>query len=85
MCGLAGLIQHEEKIDVTALQAMTAALAHRGPDGEGIWVNPKGRAGLGHRRLSILDPSPAAGQPWVLENRYAIIQIGRAQRLNSSH
>ncbi|MFM7839499.1 MAG: asparagine synthetase B family protein, partial [Chitinophagaceae bacterium] len=76
MCGLAGLIQREEKINVAALQAMTSALAHRGPDGEGIWVNPKGRAGLGHRRLSILDPSPAAGQPWLLDNRYAIIHNG---------
>jgi asparagine synthase (glutamine-hydrolysing) len=76
MCGLAGIIQREEKIDFTAMQAMTTALAHRGPDGEGIWINPKGQVGLGHRRLSIVDLSPAASQPWLLENRYAIIHNG---------
>lgn len=38
-------------------------LAHRGPDGEGHWINSEGTAGLGHRRLSIIDLSDAGKQP----------------------
>lgn len=45
------------------LQQMTNALQHRGPDGEGFWINPSGMAGFGHRRLSIIDLSDAAAQP----------------------
>lgn len=43
----------------------TRLLAHRGPDGEGIWVDPQGEIGFGHRRLAIIDPSPAASQPMI--------------------
>lgn len=42
---------------------MTNALAHRGPDGEGHWVNNAGTVALGHRRLSIIDLSDAGAQP----------------------
>ncbi len=42
---------------------MTDALAHRGPDGEGFWQNADGTAQLGHRRLSVIDPSKEAAQP----------------------
>ena len=38
---------------------MTGVLAHRGPDGEGHWINSAGIVGLGHRRLSIIDLSDA--------------------------
>ncbi len=44
---------------------MTAALAHRGPDDDGLWTDPAAGVGLGHRRLAILDPSPAGRQPMV--------------------
>lgn len=43
---------------------MNAVLGHRGPDDEGIWAEQEGIA-LAHRRLSILDPSPAGHQPWT--------------------
>src|SRR5215472_2510753 len=46
---------------------MNAALAHRGPDAEGIWSS--GRGALGHRRLSIIDLSPEANQPLLNEDR----------------
>jgi asparagine synthase (glutamine-hydrolysing) len=42
---------------------MTASLAHRGPDADGLWEDPQGRCALGHRRLSIIDTSDAGRQP----------------------
>lgn len=64
MCGLAGLLDGEVacSIDIRSrIQSMTDELRMRGPDGEGIWVG-EGVA-LGHRRLSVLDLSPAGAQP----------------------
>lgn len=65
MCGIAGLIHPNPDVARTALAAMTAAQAHRGPDDEGTAVLPFGTGwlGLGHRRLSILDLSPLGHQP----------------------
>jgi len=61
---------------------MTDAIAHRGPDGEGYWINTDGTAGLGHRRLAIIDLTKNAAQPMLLsagvspysrkEERYSI-------------
>jgi asparagine synthase (glutamine-hydrolysing) len=45
------------------LEPMCQAMAHRGPDDMGVWSDPAERVGLGHRRLSIIDLSPAAHQP----------------------
>ena len=42
---------------------MTTALAHRGPDGEGLWINRERNVGFGHRRLAIIDLSIAGAQP----------------------
>jgi asparagine synthase (glutamine-hydrolysing) len=42
---------------------MTTSLSHRGPDGEGIWLNEQHGVALGHRRLSILDLSELGRQP----------------------
>ena len=64
MCGITGLLcPPDSDISQTRWIAarMTAALAHRGPDAEGIWTD--GSAALGHRRLSILDLSEAGAQP----------------------
>ncbi len=62
MCGLSGFINLDGRpADEEILRAMNAALAHRGPDGEGVWG--EGPVGLGHRRLAIIDLSPAAAQP----------------------
>lgn len=55
---------------------MTDALAHRGPDGEGHWINLEGIVGLGHRRLSIIDLSNAGHQPMHYLDRYSIIHNG---------
>jgi asparagine synthase (glutamine-hydrolysing) len=55
--------------------AMNAALAHRGPDGEGCFV--EGLLGLGHRRLAVIDPSPGGQQPMHSScGRYAVSYNG---------
>ncbi len=67
MCGVAGFFADGVAGHPTAtepmLRAMQSALAHRGPDGRGLWLDPRGSAGLVHTRLAILDLSPAGAQP----------------------
>ena len=53
MCGITGLLNFQQTIDKQAIAAMTASLSHRGPDGDGIWLND--RVAIGHRRLAIID------------------------------
>ncbi|MGY1699106.1 asparagine synthase (glutamine-hydrolyzing) [Geodermatophilus sp. SYSU D00766] len=54
MCGIAGILHLDGRpADPEVVEAMTARLVHRGPDGHGIWCS--GPLGLGHRRLSIID------------------------------
>lgn len=75
MCGLTGFLQFPA-LDEDALaqvQAMAARLHHRGPDDGGAWIDAEAGIALGHRRLSIVDLSPAGHQPmhsasgrWVL-------------------
>ncbi len=67
MCCLAGLYLPQTGVPARDLQGrvrrMTDAIAHRGPDADGIWIDETEGLGLGHRRLSILDLSPAGAQP----------------------
>lgn len=64
MCGIAGIIQSDPSFYSNEdLKQMTDALAHRGPDGEGHWINNSSTALLGHRRLSIIDLTNAGQQP----------------------
>ena len=66
MCGIAGVFEKRAGADPSAtVRLMIDALAHRGPDDEGIAVTGSGRVGLGHRRLSIIDLSSAGHQPMV--------------------
>jgi len=77
MCGIAGILSADAgKISPERLKQMTDAIAHRGPDGEGGWVSASGLAGLGHRRLAIIDLSPAGVQPMHYLGRYTIIHNG---------
>ena len=62
MCGIAGIIDFTGRpVMQEELKKMTDSIAHRGPDGEGFFV--EGNVGFGHRRLSIIDLSSAAAQP----------------------
>lgn len=64
MCGIAGVfVAPGHQVDRAGLERMTQRLAHRGPDGAGVWLAADGRIGLGHRRLSIIDVSSAGAQP----------------------
>ena len=77
MCGIAGIISPQTKIIHTkALKIMSDSLSHRGPDGEGVWINSDNTAGLSHRRLAIIDLSDAAAQPMHYLTRYSIVYNG---------
>jgi asparagine synthase (glutamine-hydrolysing) len=69
VCGICGIIGRLDDANRTALRRMNDAMVHRGPDAEGSWTGDPGPDGrgvmLGHRRLSILDLSPAGAQPMV--------------------
>lgn len=77
MCGIAGIISNNPNhISTERLKAMATALAHRGPDGEGFWINENKTASFAHRRLAIIDLSDAAAQPMHYLQRYHITYNG---------
>jgi asparagine synthase (glutamine-hydrolysing) len=76
MCGLTGFLgsgaQTAEQQGVI-VQAMSQTIRHRGPDNDGVWVDAAAHVALGHRRLAILDLSPAGHQPMAAgSGRYVI-------------
>jgi asparagine synthase (glutamine-hydrolysing) len=75
MCGIAGFIGMAP--DEALLLRMSDAVSHRGPDDSGIWLDPANSVALAHRRLSIIDLSPAGHQPlWDVEQRAVIVFNG---------
>jgi asparagine synthase (glutamine-hydrolysing) len=64
MCGIAGIIG-KSRIDDALIGQMIQPISHRGPDDKGSWVDADAGVGLGHRRLAIVDLSPAGHQPMV--------------------
>jgi asparagine synthase (glutamine-hydrolysing) len=71
MCGIVGTLPFRSSaftIIHPDIARMRDTMVHRGPDGAGIWISPDKRVGLGHRRLSIIDLSEAAGQPMCNED-----------------
>lgn len=76
MCGVAGILNLDQRpVSSHVLRAMTTAIAHRGPDGEGQWID--GAIGLGHRRLAIIDLSPTGEQPMhTADGRFVISYNG---------
>jgi len=63
MCGIVGFIDRELPVTEELLVAMAERIRYRGPDSSGVWLDHETGVGLAHRRLSILDLSPAGRQP----------------------
>lgn len=77
MCGITGISGQGAADHIETVERMVAATAHRGPDGEGMYVSPSGTCVLGHRRLAILDLSDAAAQPMTsTDKRSALVYNG---------
>lgn len=82
MCGIAGFVaapnrqQSVAELETIA-RAMESSLVHRGPDGGGIWIDPDAGAALVHRRLAVVDLSPAGHQPMVsADQRFVVTYNG---------
>ena len=94
MCGIAGVRSASIDRDYPRLlaAAMTRRLAHRGPDDSGMWTDPWRGVAFGHRRLAVIDPTPAGKQPMVSPSgRFVITYNGEiynyrelAQQLSSA-
>ncbi len=79
MCGIAGILNPGTKRDELErdVAAMNDCLAHRGPDDHGVWCDESAGIALAHRRLSIVDLSPAGHQPMIsADGRFVIIYNG---------
>ena len=77
MCGIAGFLDPTLSLTKNDLQSMTDTLIHRGPDAEGLYIDQNNGIGLGHRRLSIIDVSSSANQPFYSKcGTYVIVFNG---------
>jgi len=80
VCGIVGIgVKGGGRVSLRDDQVarMRDALAHRGPDGAGLWRSPSGEVVLGHRRLAVIDPSPAGAQPMLSAcGRLAVVYNG---------
>lgn len=73
MCGIVGFVGLGDRLD---LKKMTCALTHRGPDGEGMYVNDARRLHLGHRRLSIRDIAGGTQPMWNEDETVCVVYNG---------
>ncbi len=73
MCGIAGFVGRGDRAD---LVRMTAAIAHRGPDADGHWIEETTAVHLGHRRLSIVDLAGGAQPMWTADGQLGVIFNG---------
>lgn len=73
MCGIAGFVGAGDRDD---LRAITDALVHRGPDGEGLFIDPGTGVHLGHRRLAIIDIGGGAQPMWNEDGTVGIVYNG---------
>ncbi len=75
MCGIAGILNRQEPVQPDQIRRMTDSMSHRGPDAEGYFMDKE--MAFGHRRLSIIDLSETANQPFEdASGRYVIIFNG---------
>lgn len=83
MCGFAGFIAKPGHCE-HHIRPMVAAIAHRGPDDEGFWTDERAGVSLGHRRLAIIDLSPAGHQPMASsDDRYWLVFNGEIYNYES--
>ena len=90
MCGLAGFVGfksgHGSPTEIAL--AMADAIRHRGPDNSGVWIDADAQVALAHRRLSIVDLSPAGHQPMVsASGRFVLVfngEIYNSQELRAA-
>lgn len=76
MCGIAGIIQNYNKLDLNKeIISITDVLSHRGPDNMGHWVSKSNNIALGHTRLSIIDLSKNGNQPMHSKNQRYVISF----------
>ncbi len=75
MCGISGIFffKGKKKVKKNYLDKMNNILNHRGPDGNGTWISSAKNIGFGHTRLSILDLTPSANQPFVDKTKNYVI------------
>jgi asparagine synthase (glutamine-hydrolysing) len=75
MCGICGVLSPSGSLasDEDTVARMCVRLAHRGPDGEGVWSDPTQGVAFGHRRLAIVDLSAAGAQPMANEDGTVIL------------
>ena len=78
MCGIAGIVSIRGKpVEPAEISHLTNLMAHRGPDGAGIWFSADRNVALGHRRLAIIDPGEGGYQPMSsADGRYLIVYNG---------
>ncbi|MDQ3141205.1 MAG: asparagine synthase (glutamine-hydrolyzing) [Bacteroidota bacterium] len=81
MCGITGFVHFKaekslQPVMLDRLQRMNSRIKHRGPDGEGIWIDDSSEVGLAHQRLSIIETSDAGIQPMSFYDRYVITYNG---------
>src|SRR5918993_432052 len=83
MCGITGVIC-KRGVDRDDVVSMTVSLRHRGPDAQGIFINSDNTVALGHTRLSVIDLTDAANQPFSSnDSRYTIIFNGEIYNYKS--
>ena len=78
MCGLTAIFAYRDgaaPVERPELERISQAMLPRGPDGDGLWISPAGDLGLAHRRLAILDPSPAGQQPMSLLDDHGDVRL----------
>jgi asparagine synthase (glutamine-hydrolysing) len=74
MCGIVGVV--DPSVDHARLEASLNLLRHRGPDGDGLFLDPDRRVGLGHTRLSIIDLETGAQPLYSADGRLALVCNG---------
>ena len=94
MCGIAGIYAYGASgpsVDEAELSRIREQMIARGPDGAGIWLSKDKRVGLAHRRLAIIDLSPAGAQPmhdsdtgnWIVFNGEIYNHVELRTKLNN--